>query len=992
MNRALLTLFAILIAYAYSIANSNKIEDLEKKLAIAKDTAKVNVLLDLYDAYFNSNLDKAESYLRLAIPLSEELNYIEGTIKGYKQLGIVNLRRGDYPNGNRNIKRSIELAEEIGDRELTTWGYSSLKEVYFKMGQMDSALATCQHMMMLAEEIDNQQLLARGNSFLARYNSYQGNYTEAVAYFIEAMNIFESLGDSLAYTVMMGNIGYTFSQAENHEEALKYLKKAYRIHMQMNNIKSAAYALVNMGVAYKALSEDSIALDCYSKGLALAEECVEHPLIMVCLGNIGEWYADQRDFKKSNEFLERAYAMSEETGYNERTIAILGQLANNYQQSGDFDRAEKLANEQLQLAIQKNVIIEQKKAYLILSQIFSAKFNFEKAHEALLGYVKTNDTLFNREKSEQIEKLRTEYETEKKEQEIENLKAINETARYRNISYAGAAISFLILGGLLYYVQRLRTRRNRILLEQEKEVDRMKSRFFANISHEFRTPLTLILGPLDDLISKIEQTSIKKQLNVMQRNAGRLLDLVNQLLDLSKIESGKLKLNCTSSDIISVIKGVSTSFHSMAEQKHIELDLDIQPEQREIYYDRAKFETILTNLLSNAFKFTDDYGKITIKSRIQASGKSKKCRDYIRITVSDNGSGIAQDDINQIFNRFYQADNSQLLQQEGSGIGLALTKELVELHEGKVTAKSEKDKGTQIIVEIPLDLSVSTSQERPEKSSDSEKVRSIHDDRAHNGEIGTIKNENRPVVLVIEDHEDVSNYIQETLRGSYSIISAEDGEEGISKALKSVPDLILSDVMMPKRDGYEVCNALKNDEKTCHIPIILLTAKSDTEDKIEGLQTKADDYVTKPFVPRELLVRIENLIESRARLREKYKNEGVIRPKEITVNSIDEKFLNRLVEIVELNMSNEKFGVEQLGDELSMSRSQLHRKLKALLDQGPNQFIRSFRLQRAHELLEKNSATTSEIAYQVGFSSPSYFTKCFHEQFGYTPSEISADN
>ena len=193
-------------------------------------------------------------------------------------------------------------------------------------------------------------------------------------------------------------------------------------------------------------------------------------------------------------------------------------------------------------------------------------------------------------------------------------------------------------------------------------------------------------------------------------------------------------------------------------------------------------------------------------------------------------------------------------------------------------------------------------------------------------------------------------------------------------------------------DEVEVCNALKNDEKTSHIPIILLTAKSDTEDKIEGLRTKADDYVTKPFVPRELLVRIENLIESRARLREKYKNEGVIRPKEITVNSIDEKFLNRLIEIVELNMSNEKFGVEQLGDELSMSRSQLHRKLKALLDQGPNQFIRSFRLQRAHELLEKNSATTSEIAYQVGFSSPSYFTKCFHEQFGYTPSEISADN
>ncbi|MCK5702972.1 MAG: response regulator, partial [Cyclobacteriaceae bacterium] len=242
---------------------------------------------------------------------------------------------------------------------------------------------------------------------------------------------------------------------------------------------------------------------------------------------------------------------------------------------------------------------------------------------------------------------------------------------------------------------------------------------------------------------------------------------------------------------------------------------------------------------------------------------------------------------------------------------------------------------------------------------------------------------------VIEDHEDVRHYIQNTLNKNYTIVSAKDGEEGIIKAIETIPDLIISDVMMPKKNGYEVCSVLKNDEKTSHIPIVLLTAKSGSEDKIEGLLTKADDYITKPFIPRELLVRIENLIESRNQLREKYKKEGVLRPKDIAVNSIDEQFLNRLIEIVEHHMNSDKFGVEQLGDEIGMSRSQLHRKLTALLGQGPNQFIRSFRLQLAHDLLKQESATASEIAYQVGFSSPSYFTKCFHEQFGYTPSEIS---
>jgi signal transduction histidine kinase/DNA-binding response OmpR family regulator len=586
-----------------------------------------------------------------------------------------------------------------------------------------------------------------------------------------------------------------------------------------------------------------------------------------------------------------------------------------------------------------------------------------------------------------MQEMEMKYQSEKNQQQIENLKATNEKVRYRNISFAGAAISFLILGALLYYVQRMRTRRNRLLLEKEIELDRLKSRFFANVSHEFRTPLTLILGPLDEMISKIELPGMKKQLKVMQRNAGRLLDLVNQLLDLSKIESGKLQLSVTRSDIISVIRGVSMSFHSMAEQKHINLQLDIKPDYLELNYDREKLETIMTNLLSNAFKFTPVHGQIIISTLVQPEKDYDK-RSHLSIVVSDSGSGIPEEEINLIFNRFYQSDHNQLLQQEGSGIGLALTKELVELHGGMISAQSQPGKGTQIRVTIPMDIELTESIQTIDQSFESEKASTTHE--INDGELESVTggDHNLPLVLLIEDHVDVRNYIQEILGKHYRVLIAEDGEKGVSIAYESIPDLIISDVMMPKKDGFEVCRELKQDEKTSHIPIILLTAKSESEDKIEGLETQADDYVTKPFVPKELLARIKNLIDSRARLREKYKKEGVLRPKDVAVNSVDEQFLNRMVSVVESNMGNELFGVEQLSNALGMSRSQLHRKLAALIDQGPNQFIRTFRLQRAHDLLKQKAATASEIAYQVGFSSPSYFTKCFHEQFGYTPSEI----
>ncbi len=865
--------------------------------------------------------------------------------------------------------------------------YDKLFTLLFQKGDNAEAKIAAEKALEISKELKSERLIAKSYDNLGILKGIKGLHSEAIEYFMNSLQYYEDLGDDSKTGLALMHLGHTFELAGNYNKALEYLKRSLEINKKTSNKYSEGWSLVNIGVVYSRLNQTDTALQYYKNSLAIAEDINNHRLILTCLDNIGGKYSLKNDFETANSYLKRAYQLSKASGQNSRTVYITGNLAENFLYMGQFDSAKIYGEQQQELAISSQLISEQKVAYYILAQIYDSLGDYKSAHRSLLDYITVNDTIFNRQKSEQIEALRESYEADKKEQEIRALKTINETARLKNRTYATIAISFLILGGLLYYVQRLKAKRDRLLLEKEKEVDRMKSRFFANISHEFRTPLTLILGPLDNLISKIEQTEIKKQLKVMQRNAGRLLDLVNQLLDLSKIESGKLQLNITRSDIIQVIKGISMSFHSIAEQKQINLELNISPEHLEIGFDKAKFETILTNLLSNAFKFTPEKGKLTIDSNVIKNPNKPGGRKFLRIIVTDNGTGIPGKDINQIFNRFYQSDTNQLLQQEGSGIGLALTKELVELHEGKITAKSKVGEGTQITVDIPVDLQFLKSEVAVEHGKVHEKLIETHERTDIPN--GALKVGN-PAVLLIEDHEDVRAYIHEILNDTFNVITASDGEDGIAKAMELIPDLIISDVMMPKKDGYEVCGILKNDEKTSHIPIVLLTAKSDTDDKIEGLQTKADDYITKPFVPRELLVRIENLIASRKLLKEKYKKEDVLRPKEIATNTVDEKFLNRLIEIVEYQMSDEKFGVERLGIEMGMSRSQLHRKLTALLGRGPNQFIKNFRLQRAHDLLKQKAATASEIAYQVGFSSPSYFTKCFHKKYGYPPSEIHA--
>ncbi|MFK7847566.1 MAG: response regulator [Rhodothermales bacterium] len=544
--------------------------------------------------------------------------------------------------------------------------------------------------------------------------------------------------------------------------------------------------------------------------------------------------------------------------------------------------------------------------------------------------------------------------------------------------------------------------------EKLKALDQMKSRFFANISHEFRTPLTLILGPIEKRLTNA-QDSDKDELSMMHRSARRVLELINQMLDLSRLESGKMDLQVQPGEICFFAKGIVMSFASLSQEKNIAFHTSIDCEGfngvNNAYFDADKVEKILSNLLSNAFKFTPAGGRVSVELEIELEDKLKDehlpantstksdSPNYINITVKNTGPGIPEDRLPFIFDRFYQGDASATRSHEGTGIGLALTKELVERHYGTIDIQSNPAE-TAFGVRLPVGRAHFNNQEivAPPTQSLPANATQLATARTSlpvaNSQPAETTQDDAPIALIVDDHVDVRSYIRSCLADEYTIIEAIDGHDGVKTAKDAIPDIVISDVMMPKMDGYELCSVLKVDERTSHIPVILLTAKAREEDKISGLETGADDYLVKPFNARELQIRVRNLIEQRQKLRERFVRQGMLRPRELEVMSVDDTFLHRLMETIETHMTDEHFGVEELNASMGIGARQLYRKIHALTGKSPVKFIRLVRLQRAKRLLEQKAGNVSEVAFEVGFSSLSYFSKTFKEEFGKLPSEL----
>ncbi|MGE5342171.1 MAG: response regulator [Candidatus Omnitrophota bacterium] len=531
--------------------------------------------------------------------------------------------------------------------------------------------------------------------------------------------------------------------------------------------------------------------------------------------------------------------------------------------------------------------------------------------------------------------------------------------------------------------------------EKLKEMDQIKSRFFANISHEFRTPLTLIMSPLEEILSETRDKKQRETFHVMLRNSRQLLVLINQLLDLARFDSGRMKLRAGFRDIIPFLKGIVSAFSNIAVKNRLELTFRSEIEGVTLYFDSQRLEEVMNNLLINAVKFTPPEGTITVYV-FETDG-------FIHVSIKDTGPGISRERLPHIFDRFSHPETTGGI-QKGTGIGLSLTKEIILLHHGKIDVHSEEGKGTEFVIQLPMgsehlqpdeivpsEWTAPPSGESrtldPGDTADSQGGESLSDssepDQEKTEQSGT-------VVLVVEDHADVRRYIRSALEPDYVVMEAGEGREGIEKAKEVIPDLIISDIMMPDVDGYQLCHELKKDIKTSHIPIILLTAKASEESIIQGLETGADDYVTKPFNTKVLLTRIKNLIDLRRQLQLKIQRQKTLLPSEIPVSSLDETFLKEFQELIDKNLSDPDFDVDHLCRKLIMGRSTLFRKVKALTGETPNQFILSYRLERGAQLLKKNFGNVTEVAMEVGFSSPTYFATCFKEKFHQSPSTFQA--
>ena len=567
---------------------------------------------------------------------------------------------------------------------------------------------------------------------------------------------------------------------------------------------------------------------------------------------------------------------------------------------------------------------------------------------------------------------------------------------------------------LLYGIRRYEMNRifwkNRLQMERVeggklRELDQLKSRFFANISHEFRTPLTLILGPIQQLMEKQPDEAAKHSLRMMQRNATRLLSLINQLLDLAKLDAGKMEIKVVQADFIPFLRGIVRTYEPLAETQGVRLTIQSDRESISLHFERDKLEKVFHNLLANALKFTPKGGRVSVAVAVAGAGYANS-KDVpapaIEVTISDTGPGIPAEQLPRIFDRFYQVENRDY---EGTGIGLALAKELVELHHGQISVHSVPGQGSAFTVTLPLGRNQFRAEEiiLPSAIPPASQPASLSlpfakgaTASAGNGgmqepsEAGPEKKavQNHEIILVIDDNADLRSYIRQQLQGQYRVLEAADGATGVELAREAIPDLVISDVMMPKMDGYDLCRAIKTDAKTSHIPIILLTARAEQQDKLEGLQTGADAYLTKPFDADELLVRVRNLIDIRRKLRERFSTATTITPREVASNSLDQQFLENVIDSIETHLGEEDFGIDTLCREVAMSERQLRRKLRALINQSPARFIRTYRLQRANRLLQQGAGTVSDIAFQVGFGSTAYFSKCFREQFGVTPSEM----
>jgi len=913
---------------------------------------------------------------------------------------------------------------------------SDLIQNHYLYTKTDSALVLGNQMLDLAQKKNNIKFEVEANTLIAKIYFEVKEISKGEEIYNKGLELAKTTKDSFLYAEKLFDLGYMYSKYEDYTNAFKTLQKSEKLYRELGDPLNEGWSIVHQGFIYRDLGDYKEAEKYHLKHLQLSKEYGIKKSISAANGNLGEVYHKMGDLPKSIEYWKKAIRLSKEINLEQYANVGTGKLVEIYIIEKQFSEATKYLNEYIAVT-DKFPVPKYEKDYLMKIQLWKCQIdygfkNYAKALKECEECLKINKinnwnlesglfkSLYEVNKNlnrpaialDYFEKYQIAIDDEKKDKartEIQSIVFNNQIVadsiaqaqekEILNMAYEEGLRKknqeknlFLIIGllVLLFAIAYFVISRRMAASEKKRlnEVNQLKNALFTNITHEFRTPLTVIKGMTDTIKSNLKNNQhddLENSLEIIDRNSDGLMHLINEMLDLAKIESGNMELNLVQVDIIAFTKYLTQSFHSLAEEKGINFSVHSDLEHLKMDIDVNKFTAIITNLLSNAIKFTAQNGEVIVYlNKIQ-----DKNTDYFVYKVKDTGLGISKEEQFHIFDKFYQVDNSSSKLQKGTGIGLALVKDFVELMNGSIDVESKLGKRSVFSIKIPI-----TNNANP--VNDSELVSKTSISKANltplafeNNQSINMSDESLPLVLIVEDNNDVAHYIKTCLTENFQILYAPNGAIGIDMALEKIPDIIISDVMMPEKDGFEVCKHLKTDELTDHIPIIMLTAKATFEDRLTGLKHGADAYLTKPFKKAELLTRIEQLILLRKKMLSKFEKTGIENLLNKNVKNSETKFLDKIITVIHNNIVQADFGPLQLAQKSHFSESQLYRKLKATSGKSTAMFIRSIRLQKGRELIQTTDKTISEVAYDVGFNDPSYFSRAFKEEFGSAPSAFS---
>ena len=889
------------------------------------------------------------------------------------------------------LKQQIEQSRisSPGSRDSILQNIDDTLEILEK----DSALNIWYSLIEYCEEIDYYHGKANCLLNMAIRLNKESEYLESKQAFLESIKNFELINNKYGLALAHNGLGVLYQDLNIFEQSFNHFILSTELLREIDSFSIEGRIYLNIGGMFEEKDSVQKAKFYLNKSKFLLSEYDDTAGLISCYINLGETFLDDYYINSSINALDSAFfffdkslVFSQGQGDINDKFYTKFHMGKYYMEIKNIQEAKKLLEEAYDIIQDKNIantIANEDKAYFTkyLSDLYKETGEIEKSLNLLTDFLQYN-TEFKLKQSE-LEMMRIDFERLEKENEAERRR--REIILFFSLSII--CISILLIF-TFYRNFKIKQKANRLLTE----MDEMKTRLYSNITHELRTPLTLIIDPLEQMLSsETGKKPSRKQVKMMRKNANTVLNLINQMLDLSKIDAKSLKLELVKEDITKFIRVRLANFASLAKQKSIQYKYLLSDKKQYDFFDASKLEKIINNLVSNAIKFTPHNGQITCSAKFLKN-------NYLELVVQDNGRGIPKNELNIIFDRFHQVEETKTPSQLGTGIGLSLTKELVELMHGNIEVQSELGIGSKFTVTIPLGKDHLQSQEYVLVSGyDTDKKETVEatvyeetdDEEYQIQETLTDDSDGKPLVLIVEDHYDIREYIRENLTDNFAVILSDNGAEGLKNATDNIPDLIITDLVMPEMDGIELCSKLKTDERTSHIPVILLTAKTALKDKIKGLETGADAYLTKPFNIKELSLRVKKLIEQRRKLRERFTRNLKLEPKDIAVTSADEKFLNRALEVIEKNMGDTEFDVRKFQEEMFMSRMQLFRKIKALTNQTPGEFIRTIRLKRAARLIEQKFGNVAQITYEVGFNNPSHFAKCFKELFGVLPSEYN---